>query len=76
MFHTALVSAYASILQEKYKEKQEADFIKSISNLSPDRQAELKEKRRLEQREERMHAELCDAIRDSKSNVNVRVSRY
>jgi hypothetical protein len=72
----SVASTLSSFFEADRKQKEESDFIESIANLPANRQEELKENRRLEQRENRMHAELCSAIRDSKSDVNVKVSRY
>jgi len=45
-------------------------FELSIANLSDEQKTIAREKRRLEQREDRKHRELCQAIRDSKPAAN------
>ena len=58
-----VITAYAVVEQFKHDEKR---FEKSIENFSDAEKKAAREKRRIEQIEERRHRELCQAIRDSK----------
>ena len=50
----------------KAMEQERKMFELSIADFPAEEKAATREKRRLEQREDRKHRELCQAIRDSK----------
>jgi hypothetical protein len=59
------IATAAFAAAESFKQSEKL-FEKSIERLSDSEKISAREKRRLELREERMHSELCRAIRDSK----------
>lgn len=62
----AVAVAISEINQAGLIDHDNKMFELSIADLPAEEKAAAREKRRLEKREERMHRELCQAIRDSK----------
>ncbi len=62
----AAMTCATGMVQARLMEQERKMFELSIADLPAEEKAAAREKRRLEKREERMHRELCQAIRDSK----------
>jgi len=66
----SVITAISAINEITLIEHENKMFELSIANLTDEEKAAVREKRRLEKREDRMHRELCQAIRDSKPDAN------
>ena len=62
----AAMTLATGIVQARLMEQERKTFELSIAALPAEEKAAAREKRRLEKREEMMHRDLCQAIRDSK----------
>jgi hypothetical protein len=58
------------MMQARFMEEERKMFELSIVDLPAEEKAVAREKRRLEQREDRKRRELCQAIRDSKPGLS------
>lgn len=62
----AAMTLATGMMQARFMDQERKMFELSIADLPAEEKAAAREKRRLEQREDRKHRELCQAIRDSK----------